>query len=312
MRSPSAIAVPSSAEAPADSAARGLARRAAFADFKELLKPGITTFVVVMAAAGYVVAAEGPIDWAVLAGLMVGTALTAGGAAALNHVAERKYDAQMARTAARPLPTGRVSAAAAAAYGAACAALGAVVLAATTNAVTTGLALLTVVLYVAVYTPMKRRTAWNTLVGAVPGALPALGGAAAASGQVDATGWSLFAVLFLWQLPHFFALAWMYREDYRQAGFRMLPSVRGGERITAWLVLVSTLLLLVAGVVPAALDKAGPLYLAGMGLLGTAFTLPAFSFFSDPNDTRARRLLLASIAYVPAFFGLVVLDFLLR
>ncbi|HEX8386660.1 MAG TPA: heme o synthase, partial [Rubricoccaceae bacterium] len=263
-------------------------------------------------AAGYVLAAEGPLDWAVLVGLMAGTALTAGGAAALNHVVEREHDAQMARTAARPLPAGRLTAASAAVYGVACAALGAVALATTTNPVTTGLALLTVVLYVAVYTPLKRRTAWNTVVGAVPGALPALGGAAAATGQVDATGWSLFAVLFLWQLPHFFALAWMYREDYRQAGFRMLPSVRGGERLTAWLVLVSTLLLLVAGVVPAALDKAGPLYLAGMGLLGTAFTLPAFSFFTDPNDTRARRLLLASIAYVPAFFALVVLDFLLR
>lgn len=309
MRPLLATAVPSpAAEAPADSTAL----RAAFADFKELLKPGITTFVVVMAAAGYVLATEEPIDWSVLAGLMVGTALTAGGAAALNHVAEREHDARMARTAARPIPAGRVGAAAAAVYGVACAALGAVALAATTNPVTTGLALLTVVLYVGVYTPMKRWTAWNTLVGAVPGALPALGGAAAASGQVDATGWSLFAVLFLWQLPHFFALAWMYREDYRQAGFRMLPSVRGGERITAWIVLGSTLLLLVAGVVPAALGSAGPLYLAGMGLLGTAFTLPAFSFFSDPDDTRARRLLLASIAYVPAFFALVVLDFLVR
>lgn len=304
-----AAAVPSpAAEAPTDTAAL----RTALADFKELLKPGITTFVVVMAAAGYVLAADGPIDWATLAGLMLGTALTAGGGAALNHALERDHDARMVRTAQRPVATGRVSATAATVYGLACAALGAAVLAATTNAVTTGLAVLTVVLYVAVYTPLKRVSVWNTLVGAIPGALPALGGAVAATGRADATGWALFFVLFLWQLPHFFALAWMYREDYRQAGYRMLPTAHGGERTMAWLVLVSTLGLLVAGVVPAALGQAGPLYLVGMGLLGTAFTLPAFSFFTEPDDTRARRLLLASIAYVPAFFALVVLDFLLR
>ncbi len=312
MRSPAATAVPTHA---AD-AARTDALRTAIADFKELLKPGITIFVVVMAAAGYVLAATGPIDWWVLAGLMLGTALSAGGGAALNHAVERDHDAKMARTAARPIPAGRVPAAVAVAYGLVCAALGAAVLFQTTNPVTTGLAVLTVVLYVAVYTPLKRVSVWNTVVGAVPGALPALGGAAAASGRVDAIGWSLFAVLFLWQLPHFFALAWMYRDDYREAGYRMLPAARGtalgGARLMAWIVLSATLLLLVAGVVPYALDKAGPLYLVGMCLLGTAFTLPAFSFFTEPDDTRARRLLLASIAYVPAFFGLVVLDFLIR
>lgn len=295
-----------------DAPAGSVALRTALADFKELLKPGITTFVVVMAAAGYVLAAEGPIDWFTLLGLMLGTGLSAGGGAALNHALEWKHDAQMRRTAARPIPTGRVGVAIAVAYGVTCAAFGGIVLAQTTNAVTTGLALLTVVLYVAVYTPLKRISVWNTLVGAVPGALPALGGAAAASGRVDATGWSLFAVLFLWQLPHFFALAWMFREDYQRAGFRMLPSVRGGERLLAWFVLLSTLLLLVAGVIPAAIGKAGALYLGGMCVLGVAFTLPAFSFFTEPDDTRARRLLLASIAYVPVFFALVVIDFLLR
>ncbi len=296
----------------AEASPRTEALRTTFADFKELLKPGITTFVVVMAAAGYVLAASGPIDWVTLLGLMLGTGLSAGGGAALNHALEREHDARMARTAARPIPAGRVSALAATIYGITCAALGAGVLIQTTNLVTTSLAVLTVVLYVAVYTPMKRVSVWNTLVGAVPGALPALGGAAAASGRADAIGWALFAVLFLWQLPHFFALAWMYREDYRTAGYRMLPTGRGGERALAWIVLVSTLMLLVAGVVPAALGKAGPLYLAGMGVLGVAFTLPAFSFFSEPDDTRARRLLLASIAYIPAVFGLVVVDFLLR
>ena len=219
MRTSAAVPSPA-AEASTESAAL----RTALADFKELLKPGITTFVVVMAAAGYVLAADGPIDWLRLLGLMLGTALSAGGGAALNHAIERDHDARMVRTAARPVPAGRVGATVAAVYGVVCAALGAVVLTETTNPLTTGLAVLTVVLYVAVYTPLKRVSVWNTLVGAIPGALPALGGAAAASGRADATGWALFAVLFLWQLPHFFALAWMYRDDYRQAGYRMLPT----------------------------------------------------------------------------------------
>ena len=146
----------------------------------------------------------------------------------------------------------------------------------------------------------------------MPGALPALGGAAAATGALDPTGWSLFAILYLWQLPHFFALAWMFRGDYTRGGFRMLPSAPGGARRTARVVLAASLALLLAGVLPAAVGEAGPLFLGGMGLLGTAFTLPAFSFYAGPSDERARRLLLASIAYVPAFFVLVVLDFLVR
>ncbi len=282
------------------------------ADYKELSKPGITAFVVVMAASGYLLAAPGPVEWLALLGLMLGTALTGGGAGALNHAAERHHDARMARTASRPLPAGRLGVRQAVAFALVSVALGAVALALTTNALTTGLALATVALYVGVYTPLKRRTVHNTLVGAIPGALPALGGAAAATGSLDAVGWSLFAILYLWQLPHFYALAWMFREDYREGGFRMLPTAPNGERTLAGLALGATLLLLVAGVLPATLGHAGMLFLVGMAGVGTAFTIPAFSFFSQPDDDRARRLLLASIAYVPAFFVLVVVDFLLR
>ena len=282
------------------------------ADYRELLKPGITAFVVVMAAAGYVLAAPGPIDWLVLAGLMLGTGLTGGGAGALNHVVERRFDALMPRTAARPLAAGRLGTTGATVYALVCVALGAGVLAVTTNGLTVALALATVVLYVAVYTPLKRRTVHNTLVGAIPGALPALGGVAAATGALGPTGWALFAILYLWQLPHFYALAWMYRQDYRDGGFRMLPSAPGGTRQMAVLVLGSTLLLLVVGVLPAVVGPAGFLFLVGMMAIGTVFTIPAFSFYSDPSDLRARRLLLTSIAYVPAFFVLVVLDFLFR
>lgn len=298
---PSAVAV--AVEAPTASTL--------LADYKELSKPGITAFVVTMAASGYLLAAPGPIEWAALLGLMAGTALTGGGAAALNHVVERAHDARMARTASRPLPAGRLGALHATAYALASVALGGALLALTTNALTTGLALATVALYVGVYTPLKRRTVHNTLVGAVPGALPALGGAAAASGALAPVGWALFAVLYLWQLPHFYALAWMFREDYRGAGFRMLP-YGGGERQMAALVLGATVALWAAGVVPGLLGHAGAVFTAGMAAVGAAFLVPAGRFFAGPDDDRARRLLLASIAYVPAFFVLVVADFLLR
>ena len=304
MRSSPSQAVAAAVEAPATPAL--------LSDYKELLKPGITTFVVVMAAAGYVLAVPGAIDWVTLLGLMAGTGLTGGGAGALNHAIERRHDARMARTASRPIPAGRMGVGHAVAYAAGCVAVGGAVLAATTNGPTTALALATVALYVGVYTPLKRTTVHNTLVGAVPGALPALGGVVAATGEAGAVGWSIFAILYLWQLPHFYALAWMFRQDYRDGGFRMLPSAPAGERTLAALVLGATLLLLVAGVLPAALGPAGLLFLVGMAGLGTAFTIPAFSFFSEPTDERARRLLLASIAYVPAFFVLVVIDFLLR
>ncbi|MEO0556849.1 MAG: heme o synthase [Bacteroidota bacterium] len=280
-------------------------------DYKELLKPGITGFVVVMAAASYLMAADPAFDWLTLVGLMVGTGLTAGGSGALNHAMERRYDALMARTRARPVASGRVGRMSATLYGLLCAVAGTVVLALTTNVLTTGLAALTVVLYVLVYTPLKRRTVHNTLVGAIPGALPALGGVTAATGVLDSTGWSLFAILYLWQLPHFFALAWMYKADYAAGGFKMLPQTEGGARAAAWIALVATLLLLIAGMLPSAIGPAGLLYLVGMAGLGTAFTIPAFSFFSEPTDERARRLLLASIVYVPVFFALVVLDVLL-
>ncbi len=280
-------------------------------DFRELLKPGISTFVVVTAAAGYLFGAPGGIEPGVLLALLVGTGLTAGGSGALNHVWERKHDALMQRTQDRPIPSGRVSAGVALAYGLVALTLGLIGLALFVNTLTTVLAAMTALAYVLVYTPLKRRTKYNTFVGAVPGALPALGGFAAATGTLGAGGWAIFAILYLWQLPHFFSLAWMYREDYARGGFAMLPAFDPEGRATALWSLVATLALVVAGVVPTALGYAGWVYLIGMAVLGTWFTLPAFSFYNEPTHHRARRLLLASIAYVPVFFALVVLDYLL-
>ncbi len=282
------------------------------ADLWELLKPGITGFVVATAAAGYLVGAPAGVDGPTLAALLVGTALTAGGSGALNHFLERGRDAQMKRTRDRPLPAGRLSPAFVLAYGVGVLGIGLAILAVLTNGLTAALAGGTAAAYLALYTPLKRLSAWNTLVGAVPGALPALGGYAAATGGLGVGGWAVFAIVFLWQFPHFLSLAWMYREDYARGGFAMLPVRRPDGLATARVALGAALALLLAGIVPAALGLAGGLYFAGMLALGTWFTLPAFSFAAEPTPQRARRLLLASIAYVPAFFALVALDYVLR
>jgi protoheme IX farnesyltransferase len=289
-----------------------LTLRARAADYRELTKPGISVFLVVTAAAGFLLGTADAVAWTALLGVLAGTALTAGGAGALNHAAEHARDARMDRTSNRPIPAGRVSARTAVVYGLALAALGLLVLALTTNALTTALSALTIALYVAVYTPMKVRTPWNTLVGAVPGAMPVLGGWAAATGALGPAGWAAFGVLALWQFPHFLALAWLYRDDYARGGYRMLPSADPGGRLTGAVVLLSSLALLPVGLLPGAFGAAGWVYLVGMAAVGTAFAIPAFSFAAAPTDARARRVLFASFAYLPAFFVLVALDFLLR
>jgi heme o synthase len=280
-------------------------------DLRELLKPGISLFVSATAAAGYLFGASADVDSVRLLALLVGTALTAGGSGALNHVLERTPDGRMARTRGRPLPAGRLSPTFAFVYGITVVSIGLGLLYAFTNPLTATLALGTAVGYVAVYTPLKRHSWLNTFVGAVPGALPALGGYAAATATIGAGGWAAFAIVYLWQLPHFFALAWMFRDDYARGGFVMLPVTRPDGFATAGISLAATLLLLIAGVVPVAIGLMGWIYLAGMLTLGTLFTIPAFAFATEPTDLRARRLLLASIAYVPAFLILVVFDFAL-
>ncbi|MEM9996209.1 MAG: heme o synthase [Bacteroidota bacterium] len=285
----------------------------ALADLKELLKPGISIFVVVVAAAGYLVGlGTAPIELSTLTALLTGVFMTAGGSGALNHLIERHHDAKMRRTMARPLPGGRLGVGVVAAYGTVLNLVGLSILCVWVNHLTAGLALSTSLSYLLLYTPLKRVSAWNTLVGAVPGALPALGGFAGATNGVGAGGWALFAVIFLWQLPHFFALAWIYRDDYARGGFRMLPGQDPTGAMTATAALVAALLLVIAGVVPTALGLTGWVYFFGMLALGTWFTLPAFAFFREPSHLRARRLLLASILYVPVFFTLVVIDYLLR
>lgn len=281
------------------------------ADLRELLKPGISLFVVATAVAGYLFGTTEGVSVGPLLALAAGTGLTAGGSGALNHLIERGPDSRMRRTAGRPLPAGRLSSGFVLAYGVAVVTTGLLLLLAFTNELTAILALATALGYIGVYTPMKRRTSLNTFFGAIPGALPALGGFAAATGTLGPGGWIAFAILYLWQLPHFFALAWIYRDDYARGGFVMLTTRYPDGRATAAVALTASLLLVIAGVLPAAFGFASWLYLGGMIILGTMFTIPAFAFAARPNDLAAKRLLFASIAYVPAFFLLVVADYML-
>lgn len=280
-------------------------------DLKELLKPGISLFVAATAGAGYLFGAHAGIDAVTLLGLIAGVGITAGGSGALNHLLEYRFDAKMQRTSDRPIPSGRVSPGFVLAYGLTAIVLGVTALALLTNTLTALLAVLCSLSYVVVYTPFKRISSWNTLIGTIPGALPALGGYAAATGTLGNAGWAIFAILVLWQLPHFFSLAWMYREDYERGGFVMLPVTHRDGILTARIALGASLLLLIAGIIPAVIGSAGWLYFGGMLALGTWFTIPAFAFASEPTDLRARRLLIASIIYVPVFFVLVVMDYIL-
>jgi len=278
----------------------------------ELTKPEITFQVTLSALAGYLLGTPDALNGWHLLGTLTGTGLTAAGVGALNHYLERDYDAAMRRTARRPLPSGRVSPTTARYLGMLLVFAGVGLLCPVANALTAALAIATVLLYLYVYTPLKRRTKYNTLIGTIPGALPALGGWTAAANNLDVGGWTLFAILAIWQMPHFLSLAWMYRKDYERAHYRMLPVVEPDGRSTAWQTLGFTALLLPVGVTPYLVGVAGPIYLVGSILLGLYFLRPAVAFFRTRHVQDARRVLIASVVYIPALTGLIVLDWLLR
>ncbi|MGH7644851.1 MAG: heme o synthase [Gemmatimonadales bacterium] len=277
----------------------------------ELTKPRITQFVLLTAAAGFYVAATaggGTVDLALFAHTLVGTALVAAGTNAFNQLRERDVDARMERTRGRPLPSGRVTPRAAAWFATAIAGAGLAYLAALVNPLTVGLAALTLVSYVALYTPLKRRTSLNTLVGAVPGALPIVGGWTAAGGSLDAAAAALFWILFLWQLPHFLALAWIYREDYRRGGLVMLSGDDPDGRRTARMVLLYALALVPVSLLPRQLGLAGNLYFVGALVLGLAYAGAGAVLTLGPTGSRAWRVFVTSIVYLPALLALLVLD----
>lgn len=286
-----------------------IARRSVWvADYLALTKPRLNLLVVATSAAGYYLGGPpGPDVW-LMAQAVAGTALVAGGAAVLNQFYERDTDALMRRTRQRPLPGGRILPADARAFGITLSAAGLILLAARANALATLLALATLIVYLAIYTPMKRRTPLSTLVGAVPGALPALIGWTASHGSIALGGATLFAIVFVWQIPHFMAIAWLYRDDYAKAAFPMLPVIDpGGCRAGRQAVLYAALLVPVS-VAPALAGIAGQVYTASAVVLGAALFGLAARFAASRSDGSARALFLGSIAYLPLIWTVMIAD----
>jgi heme o synthase len=274
----------------------------------ELFKLRLTTLVLLTTLAGFYLGSRGPISYGLMFSTLLGTALLAGGASALNQLLEREYDAKMRRTQDRPLPSGRLTPEAGLIIGGLCAGAGLVCLALAVNLLTALLGAVTLASYVFVYTPLKRVTTLNTAIGAIPGALPPLMGWTAARGEISAEGWSLFAILCFWQLPHFLAIAWMYRDEYAKAGFVMLPVVDATGERTGRQAFCHTLGLLPVSLSPFLFKLVGPVYLCGALMLGTAFIWCALQFARQRTEARARALFYASILYLPLLLGLMVFD----
>ncbi len=276
----------------------------------ELSKPRITQLVVLTTAGGYYMASAGRFDLVRFAWTLVGTTLVAAGTNALNQFRERHTDARMSRTRHRPLPSGRITPRAALVFAVVTAAAGIGLLAALVNLLTAALATLTLVSYVWVYTSLKPRTSFNTLVGAVPGALPVLGGWTAAGGALSGAAWGLFWILFLWQLPHFLALAWIYREDYRSAGLAMLSIDDHDGGRTARMALLYAIALVPVSLVPTVSGLTGPVYFYGVLALSVMYAAAGAGMLWRPTARLAwaRRVFLVSIIYLPALLTLGVLD----
>jgi protoheme IX farnesyltransferase len=283
-------------------------RSAQFDACFELTKPRIVTLVLVTTALGYFVGGQGIDSLWRLALTLVGTALSAGGSGALNHYLERDVDAVMRRTRGRPLPAGLIAPSTALSLGFVLILAGQVILVTGVNLLTAWLALLTAFLYVVIYTPLKRATWLNTSLGSIPGALPPVGGWAAATGQLDTGAWVLFAILFAWQHPHFYSIAWIFREDYRRGGFRMLPVLDEDGRRTCRHIVAFSVLLLAVSILPALLGTSGTFYLIGALVLGAGMLAAGISLTLTRSMSDARRLLRASVIYLPLLLLLTVID----
>jgi protoheme IX farnesyltransferase len=280
-------------------------------DFTELTKSGITAMVVVSAAVGLLLASDGGVSWTLWASTLLGTALVASGASALNQVVERESDARMRRTAGRPIPAGRLHPDAALLCGVALAVAGLLLLALLVNLLTALLAAATLAGYIFVYTPLKRVSSLATVVGAVPGAVPPLIGWAAVQDQLTPGAWALFALLFFWQMPHFLSIAWLYRADYARGGFPMLSvSDTDGTR-TARQALLYCSALLPVSVLPAVMGLVGPVYLVGALVLGCWFLWSCGLFALGRTIHNARRMMLVSVFYLPLVLAVLVCDQLL-
>ncbi len=286
-----------------------LPARSRLLDYLELTKPRIAVLVLFTVGIGTLLAGKGSSDHAQLFHVLFGAALVAAGASALNQLIERHSDLMMRRTENRPLPSGRLSPVEVLVFGVVLGVVGVAYLATMLrHPLAAVIAAVTFVSYVALYTPLKRRTTLNTLIGAVPGALPPLIGWAAVSGTLDKQAIALFLIVFLWQVPHFLAIAWIHREDYARAGHRMLPVVDLDGSMTARQMLVYCLALIPISLMPVLYRQAGPLYGVAAIVLGLFFLASAWRFQADRSDAQARRVMRTSLVYLPCLLGMMLLE----
>ena len=282
--------------------------RAKAAAYLELTKPRITSLIMLTAAAGFGLGSQGATNYLLLMHAMIGIGLLASGLGTLNEFMERDLDRLMRRTADRPLPTHRLQPYEALWFGLTLTIGAELYLAVFTNSLTSILGLTVVVGYLFAYTPLKTRSTFSTFVGAFPGAMPPVLGWTAARGQLDVTALVLFAILFLWQFPHFLAIAWMYREDYGRAGICMLPVVEPDGRVTGQQIIAYSIMLLPVSLLPTVLGISGKIYFVAALILGLLFLASGIRAALSKSNQHARQLLMASVFYLPLLFGVMVLN----
>ena len=285
----------------------------------ELTKPRIIFLVLVTAYLGYYLGLRSQgshmasvESWLILFYLILGTWATSAGAAVLNQVIERRHDAKMARTKNRPLVIGKISPMNALVFGMVLSLCGCIFLYYVINPLTAWISAATVFLYILIYTPSKRITTWNTIIGSIPGALPPVGGWVAATGSLAPPAWILFGILFCWQMPHFLAIAIIYAADYEKGGFKMLPSIYPESKRTSYVILFFTVALLITSLGLYILKVGGIVYAVGAALLGVAFFMVALKVIMESNKKNARRLMLASIIYLPLLLIIILIERILH
>ena len=274
----------------------------------ELMKPNILIMVLITTILGYFLGADGKILWNNLTWMLIGTTFSAGGAGVLNQYLERDQDKIMNRTCNRPIPSGKISPQNALIFGIITVIVGSIVLVVKINLLTGFLSILTAFMYVLIYTPMKRVTWLNTSLGSIPGALPPIGGWAAATNSIDSGAWILFAILYLWQHPHFFAIAWMCKDDYEKAGFKMLPVIEPDGNRTVRQILWHLSLLFPISLLPVLIGMNGNIYLYGVLIITLYYFLSAFPMLYKRSYKNASRILKASVLYLPALMIIIIID----
>ena len=274
----------------------------------DLMKPNILIMVLITTILGYFLGADGKILWNNLTWMLIGTTFSAGGAGVLNQYLERDQDKIMNRTCNRPIPSGKISPQNALIFGIIIVIVGTIILAVKINLLTGFLSILTAFMYVLIYTPMKRVTWLNTSLGSIPGALPPIGGWAAATNSIDSGAWILFAILYLWQHPHFFAIAWMCKDDYEKAGFKMLPVIEPDGNRTIRQILWHLSLLFPISLLPVLIGMNGNIYLYGVLIITLYYFLSAFPMLYKKSYKNATRILKASVLYLPALMMIIIID----